>query len=72
MKKVLSQDFFVRDSVDVAWDLIGKYLVSNAASRIITEFEAYGGVEDLASHARFGKTIRNEVMWGEPGVFMFI
>lgn len=33
----------------------------------ITEVEAYLGAEDLASHARFGKTKRNEVMFGPKG-----
>lgn len=29
--------------------------------------ESYGGTEDLASHARFGRTRRNAVMFGPPG-----
>jgi DNA-3-methyladenine glycosylase len=33
----------------------------------IVETEAYGGPEDLASHARFGPTARNAVMAGPPG-----
>jgi DNA-3-methyladenine glycosylase len=32
------------------------------------ELEAYIGREDLASHARFGETNRNRVMFGPPGV----
>jgi DNA-3-methyladenine glycosylase len=32
------------------------------------EVEAYIGEEDLASHARFGRTSRNAVMFGPPGV----
>ena len=31
------------------------------------ELEAYIGREDLASHARFGETARNRVMFGPPG-----
>jgi DNA-3-methyladenine glycosylase len=31
------------------------------------ELEAYIGVDDRASHARFGNTARNAVMFGEPG-----
>jgi DNA-3-methyladenine glycosylase len=34
----------------------------------IVELEAYIGEEDLASHARFGRTARNAVMHGPPGI----
>ena len=34
----------------------------------IVEVEAYGGPEDLASHARFASRLRNEVMAGPPGI----
>jgi DNA-3-methyladenine glycosylase len=34
----------------------------------IVELEAYIGEEDRASHARFGRTARNAVMHGPPGI----
>jgi DNA-3-methyladenine glycosylase len=53
--------------------LIGALLVRDdgpAEHRVgrIVETEAYGGPEDLASHARFGSTGRNAVMAGPPGI----
>jgi DNA-3-methyladenine glycosylase len=38
-----------------------------AREGLIVEVEAYDGVEDAASHARFGRTGRNGVMFGPPG-----
>ncbi|MCG8410978.1 MAG: DNA-3-methyladenine glycosylase [Bacteroidales bacterium] len=68
----LSSDFFTRDVLDVAPDLIGKILVRKVKSEIqkfiITETEAYRGREDLACHASKGLTPRTEVMFREGGV----
>ena len=73
MKKVLKKKFFERGAEKVAYDLIGKYLVrfrrGKEKAYKITEVEAYLGEEDGGSHARFGKTGRNAVMFGPPGVF---
>ena len=64
---------FARDALLVAQNILGCYLVrrfddGKVEKRIITEVEAYGGIEDKASHARFGKTKRNSVMWESPGL----
>ena len=52
----------------VARALIGCALVHRARAGIIVETEAYLGPDDLASHARFGPTPRNSVMFGPGGV----
>lgn len=73
MYKILDSDFFKGPSEKVAPKLLGKFLVRKYKNQtrafIINEIEAYGGKEDLASHARFGKTKRNLLMWGKAGVF---
>jgi DNA-3-methyladenine glycosylase len=48
--------------------LLGKRLVHGARCGVIVETEAYLGPEDLASHARFGPTARNRVMFGPGGI----
>lgn len=76
--KKLTRDFYNRDTLDVARDLLGKYLVhhteqGNLIGKIV-EVEAYKGLEDKAAHSYGGKvTQRNRVMFGPPGyayVFM--
>jgi DNA-3-methyladenine glycosylase len=42
--------------------------VAGTRAGTIVEVEAYIGEEDLASHARFGETARNRVMFGPPGM----
>ncbi len=58
-------------SIEAARRLIGAHLVRDdrVGTRVgrIVEVEAYIGTEDLASHARFGRTGRNGVMFGPPG-----
>jgi DNA-3-methyladenine glycosylase len=61
-----------RPSVDAARAILGATLVrvdprGRRAGRIV-EVEAYAGPEDLASHARVGRTARNAVMFGRPGI----
>ncbi len=70
----LRTEFYTRDVVvDVARDLLGKVLCSCVNGRltkaIITETEAYAGVDDRASHAYRGRrTPRTEPMYGEGGI----
>jgi DNA-3-methyladenine glycosylase len=68
---VLPRDFYAREPVVVAEDLLGQRLVrvldGVALSGRIVETEAYRGTEDAASHARMGRTDRNAPMFGPPG-----
>lgn len=70
----LEKDFYLHeDVVQVAKDLLGKYLCTKIdgklTSGIITETEAYAGEIDKASHA-FGnrRTNRTEIMFADGGV----
>jgi DNA-3-methyladenine glycosylase len=60
--------FFADGAAIVARRLVGCALVHGERAGIIVETEAYLGPEDLASHARFGSTRRNSVMFGPGGV----
>lgn len=70
-RRTLPRDFFDRDTVLVARELLGKHLVrvSNGVERIgrIVEVEAYLGPHDLAAHSSRGRTARTRVMFGPPG-----
>ena len=68
----LKKDFFAKNTLWVAKNLLGKYLCrrlksGRVISAMITETEAYKGFNDKASHASKGRTKRTEVMFGEPG-----
>ncbi len=53
--------------VESAKRLLGCDLVTPEARVRIVEAEAYGGPEDLGSHAARGMTPRNAAMFGPPG-----
>jgi DNA-3-methyladenine glycosylase len=67
----ITRAFYARDTLTVARELIGLYLVhaDGGTRRVgrIVETEAYRGPEDLAAHSSRGRTQRTEVMFGPPG-----
>lgn len=69
---VLSRSFYERAPDIVAQALLGKVIVrewkgERLAGRIV-EVEAYFGEKDPAAHAYIGRTARNAVLFGPPGV----
>jgi len=70
MKK-LPRSFYLRPTLVVARDLLGKLIVRKTPAALLTgmivEVEAYLGERDPASHAFKGKTPRNEVMFRTGG-----
>ena len=67
----IKRDFYLRPTLKVAKDLIGKFLVHKKGNKIyqaqIVETEAYVGFNDLACHGSRGKTERNQVMFKKGG-----
>lgn len=68
----LNRDFYSRDTLTVAKELLGTILVHNIDGQMLTgkivETEAYLGVTDKAAHAYGGRrTKRVETMYGPPG-----
>lgn len=68
---ILPREFYSKDTVTVAKNLLGKRLVRKIGrleiSGIITETEAYRHKDDPASHAYRKITERNKVMFGDVG-----
>jgi DNA-3-methyladenine glycosylase len=67
----LPREFYERDTVIVARELLGMHLVHRVGAverrgRIV-EVEAYVGAHDLAAHSSKGITPRTQVMYGPPG-----
>lgn len=72
----LGREFFLRDALEVAPELVGKTLVSSlpgapARRLVITETEVYRGVEDSACHAHRGRTKRTEMLY-RPGGAVYV
>lgn len=72
----LGREFFLRDALEVAPELVGKTLVSSlpgAQERrlVITETEVYRGVENSACHAHRGRTKRTEMLY-RPGGAVYV
>ena len=68
----LLREFFIRDVLEVAPEMIGKNIVIKSADGTyrklqVNEVEAYRGVEDKACHACRGRTSRTEIMFHEGG-----
>jgi len=68
---ILSASFYNRPTLTVAHELLGARLVRILDGiklvGLISETEAYFGFDDLASHAKAGRTIRTAPMFGPPG-----
>ena len=68
----LQRDFFLKNTLDIARDLLGKILVHHTdngiISAMIVETEAYLGIEDKACHSyKALQTERNKVMYKTGG-----
>ncbi len=68
----MKADFFDADPGKVARKLLGKLLIRKTARGLlvgrVVETEAYLGTGDAAAHAAAGKTARNSVLFGPPGI----
>lgn len=67
MLKPLGKAFYARDTITVAKDLLGKYLIKDGLVGKIVETEAYIGTEDKACHGNWRKKETCAPMWGPAG-----
>jgi DNA-3-methyladenine glycosylase len=71
-KAILPRSFYIHPPDEVSRNLLGKlvthiYEGESLTGRIV-EVEAYFGLDDPAAHSFSGKTERNAVLFGPPGV----
>jgi len=71
--KRINRGFFIRDTLIVAKELLGNYIVRETSKGkivgIIIEVEAYLGPNDKASHSyNYKKTNRTKTMYMKPGI----
>ena len=68
----LPASFYDRDPRRVSRELLGKVLIRRDGKNLlvgrIVEVEAYLGRNDPAAHSFAGRTLRNAVLWGPPGI----
>jgi DNA-3-methyladenine glycosylase len=69
----IEREFYNRDPRLVARELLGKLLLRRERGRAllvgrIVETEAYLGADDAAAHSAAGRTVRNAVLFGPPGL----
>ncbi len=64
---ILARSFYLRPTVEVARDLLGRVLEHDGCAGQIVETEAYLGTDDLAAHSARGVTPRTQVIFGPPG-----
>ncbi len=67
MNELLPRDFYARDALQVARELLGATLRNGEVVLRVTEVEAYRWPDDTANHGRHGRTLRNDALWGPPG-----
>ena len=68
----LTREFFNRPTLEVVQALLGKILVFGNHRAVITETEAYIGLDDSACHAYTGRTKRTEVIVWPAWLFLRI
>jgi DNA-3-methyladenine glycosylase len=74
-ERFCQRSYFERPSDVVAKDLIGAFIVvrdgHHEMRAMVVEAEAYGGLDDPASHAYRGPTPRSAIMFGPAG-FLYV